>query len=110
MKKYIFLSGLITAVSLALYPLNKALAFAERGYHAHGGETLLLFLGIVGAVTVLVIGYQKTYVLKQYTTCDNCGAHLDPGEICDCGGTKKGSLPLAEKPPLTESEQSILPL
>ena len=23
---------------------------------------------------------KKTY----YTICDNCGAHLDPGEKCDC--------------------------
>ena len=31
---------------------------------------------------------------KQYNTCPYCGAHLDPGERCDCpraspGGGKK---------------------
>ena len=25
---------------------------------------------------------------KQYKTCPACGAHLDPGESCDCAGVE----------------------
>ena len=32
-----------------------------------------------------------------YKTCPNCGAHLDPGEICDCSEKKKGR-PVREAP------------
>lgn len=24
--------------------------------------------------------------MAYYTECPTCGAHLDPGEMCDCGG------------------------
>ena len=32
-----------------------------------------------------------------YRTCPNCGAHLDPGEICDCSEKEKGR-PVREAP------------
>ena len=27
--------------------------------------------------------------MSYYRTCPHCGAHLDPGEVCDCWETKK---------------------
>ena len=27
--------------------------------------------------------------MAYYKTCPSCGAHLDPGEICDCLSEKK---------------------
>lgn len=24
-----------------------------------------------------------------YETCEKCGAHLDPGEVCECGQAKE---------------------
>ena len=32
-----------------------------------------------------------------YKTCPNCGAHLDPGELCDCFEKEKGR-PVKEAP------------
>lgn len=41
----------------------------------------------------------------QYKTCPDCGANLDPGEICDC---KKETAPLArERPQIKESNFSL---
>lgn len=28
--------------------------------------------------------------MSYYHTCPDCGAHLDPGEPCDCTGTLMG--------------------
>ena len=30
--------------------------------------------------------------MSYYKTCPHCGAHLDPGEVCDCRETKKTAL------------------
>lgn len=27
--------------------------------------------------------------MSFYHTCPRCGAHLDPGEVCDCRGNEK---------------------
>lgn len=27
--------------------------------------------------------------MSYYKTCPYCGAHLDPGEVCDCGGNNQ---------------------
>ncbi len=27
--------------------------------------------------------------MSYYRTCPDCGAHLDPGEVCDCQTEKK---------------------
>ncbi len=27
--------------------------------------------------------------MSYYQVCPNCGAHLDPGEVCDCRDTEK---------------------
>lgn len=27
--------------------------------------------------------------MSYYRTCPYCGAHLDPGEVCDCQGKEK---------------------
>lgn len=37
--------------------------------------------------------------MAYYKTCDKCGAHLDPGEICDCSQEEKPTvvLPLERK-------------
>lgn len=34
-----------------------------------------------------------------YKTCPYCGAHLDPGERCDCDGAKKEAALLQQKRP-----------
>ncbi len=34
----------------------------------------------------------------SYRTCPNCGANLDPGEICDC-----------RKPPEEENKKATMP-
>lgn len=28
--------------------------------------------------------------MSYYRTCPHCGAHLDPGEVCDCWEKEKG--------------------
>ena len=28
--------------------------------------------------------------MSYYSTCPICGAHLDPGEVCDCDNEFKG--------------------
>lgn len=37
-----------------------------------------------------VVALNSFYILHRepYDTCPECGAHLDPGENCDCGGKK----------------------
>lgn len=30
--------------------------------------------------------------MSYFRTCPHCGAHLDPGEVCDCRETKKTAL------------------
>lgn len=43
----------------------------------------------------------------QYKTCPDCGAHLDPGERCDCH-KKIEAAPLArERPQIKESNFSL---
>ncbi len=32
-------------------------------------------------------------MVVQYRVCPVCGAHLDPGEVCDCQGAKKEAAP-----------------
>ena len=29
--------------------------------------------------------------MSYYSTCPHCGAHLDPGEICDCQDKKEAA-------------------
>lgn len=29
--------------------------------------------------------------MPYYRTCPNCGAHLDPGEVCSCQNEKKAA-------------------
>lgn len=41
--------------------------------------------------------------MSYYRTCRHCGAHLDPGETCDC----RGSL-MAEIMAMSEPECSLL--
>ena len=33
--------------------------------------------------------------MSYYKTCTHCGAHLDPGETCDCRDNKKTALDAA---------------
>lgn len=33
-----------------------------------------------------------------YKTCDRCGAHLDPGEHCDCDGYEQPEAEMARIP------------
>ncbi len=33
--------------------------------------------------------------MSYYKTCPHCGAHLDPGETCDCRDNKKTALDAA---------------
>lgn len=43
----------------------------------------------------------------RYKTCPDCGAHLDPGERCDCRN-KKETAPLArERPQIKDSIPSL---
>lgn len=42
-----------------------------------------------------------------YKTCPNCGAHLDPGEICDCSEKEKGR-PVRKAPDGQEKRQGIV--
>ena len=30
--------------------------------------------------------------MNYYKTCPHCGAHLDPGEVCDCRDNEKTAL------------------
>lgn len=32
--------------------------------------------------------------MSYYRTCEQCGAHLDPGESCDCGPAPEKQCPL----------------
>ena len=41
--------------------------------------------------------FQKEVIRMYYKTCPNCGAHLDPGEACDCSEKEKGR-PVREAP------------
>lgn len=34
-----------------------------------------------------------------YKTCSNCGAHLDPGEHCDCDGHEQPEIEEAQRKP-----------
>ena len=34
-------------------------------------------------------GKEKMNQIRYYRECPRCGAHLDPGEVCDCGGQKE---------------------
>lgn len=43
----------------------------------------------------------------QYKTCPDCGAHLDPGERCDCR-SKKETAPLQRERPQANNPTSSL--
>lgn len=45
--------------------------------------------------------------MGQYKTCDHCGAHLDPGEVCDCRLGKKEKLK-AEIMALTDKQAELV--
>ncbi len=43
-----------------------------------------------------------------YKTCPYCGAHLDPGERCDCPGAKKEVALLQQSRPLANGTTDSL--
>lgn len=52
--------------------------------------------------------------MSYYCTCPYCGAHLDPGEVCDCLGARReraakliAPLTLAEKAKLWEAIKNV---
>jgi hypothetical protein len=72
MKRSVTKAGLITAVTIAIYPLLDAIADAERGYNAIGGEEAWLILGGVIALLTIIRGYERVErrLRKQKrTTC-----------------------------------------
>ena len=56
-------------------------------------SALILFLPNCQAITNFRGRLSKMY----YKTCPHCGAHPDPGEICDCSEKEKGR-PVREAP------------
>lgn len=36
--------------------------------------------------------------MPQYRTCNHCGAHLDPGEKCDCDQYERPEREMARRP------------
>lgn len=45
--------------------------------------------------------------MSYYKTCPHCGAHLDPGEVCDCRDALKDRLK-TEILKLTEEERALV--
>lgn len=45
--------------------------------------------------------------MSYYKTCPYCGAHIDPGETCDCTESKREQIK-AEILELTEEERALL--
>ncbi len=42
---------------------------------------------------------RRRRMVVQYRVCPVCGAHLDPGEVCDCRRVKKETAPLVSGRP-----------
>lgn len=56
---------------------------------------VLLLLACICAENIpltlaLIVAAGISIHFAQYRTCPHCGAHLDPGEACDCQETEKG--------------------
>lgn len=45
--------------------------------------------------------------MAYYNTCSHCGAHLDPGEVCDCRAGMKEKLK-AEIMSLTDKQAELV--
>ncbi|MDR1572385.1 MAG: hypothetical protein LBS32_07660 [Clostridiales Family XIII bacterium] len=85
-----FTAAAATALAAsAAYPAMQWLAYAERGYHAIGGEEALLAFGLFIALLTVAGGGQN--------------GRNGKGAKRECG-IKKNGLP-ESKPPCTESEQ-----
>lgn len=56
-------------------------------------SALVLFLPNCQAIT----NFRRRLSKMYYKTCPNCGAHLDPGELCDCLEKEEGR-PVKEAP------------
>ena len=61
MKIYYLIAAVITIINVAAYAILSDFAYLRRGYHAHGGEYLLLFFGFFAAGAVMF----KGFVLKK---------------------------------------------
>jgi hypothetical protein len=60
MKPYLITAAIVAAFSIAIYPFMNHLAYQERGYHAIGGEEMLLIFGLFAAVMIILHGREKT--------------------------------------------------
>ena len=47
-------------------------------------------------------------VPMYFKVCSLCGAHLDPGELCDCRETEKEVAPLPRERPHTNGHKPSL--
>lgn len=66
---------------------------------ADGAAFALVLLAAICAeciplmLVLLVTAGVCVYFGKPYRECPHCGAHLDPGEICDCPEAQKETAP-----------------
>lgn len=65
MKRYYLTAAIIAVLNIAIYPLTRYHAYIERGYHAHGGEDVLLLAGFFVAAGVIFHGRDKTEEEKR---------------------------------------------
>ena len=65
MKPYLIAAAIVAAVNVAIYPFMNRLAYAERGYHAIGGEEMLLIFGFFIAVMIIDHGREKARRVRR---------------------------------------------
>lgn len=64
-------------------------------------ECIPLMAALVGAAVACL------YFGKPYRECPYCGAHLDPGEQCDCPEAQKDTAPSATNTRDGEMDQKV---
>lgn len=83
----------LAATLMVTYNVGKiatALAYAERGYKAYGGEWLVIIAVLVASFYVIhnitseILFRMEDSRMAHTYICADCGAYLDPGEKCDC--------------------------
>jgi hypothetical protein len=77
MKATLLIAGVITAITLIVYPAMEHYADLERGYDSCviGGEEMFLFFGIFAAVLVILDG-----LCKEKNSRDNATAPTESEE------------------------------
>ena len=58
--KYYAGAVIITIINIVIYPVMRHYAYLERGYHASGGEDILLVLGFLAAFMTALYGRESS--------------------------------------------------